>query len=73
MRVRYDPEADALYIRLAEAAIANSSEVSPGIVMDYDAADRVVGIEVLDAARRFPDANLRQMQFEVSQSTSVPA
>ena len=50
MRVRFDPDADALYIRLAETEIDKSEEVRPGIVLDYDVAGRVVGIEVLGAA-----------------------
>lgn len=50
MKSRYDPEADALYVQLAEARIVESEEVRPGIVLDFDAAGRVVGIEILDAS-----------------------
>jgi uncharacterized protein YuzE len=71
MRVRYDPDADALYIRLDETPIANSAEVGPGIVLDYDSAGRVVGIEVLDAARRLPGADFRRIQFEVHESADA--
>lgn len=49
MKVRYDPEADALYLRLADASVADSEEVRPGIVLDFDADGRVVAIEILDA------------------------
>ncbi|GJE58957.1 DUF2283 domain-containing protein [Methylobacterium trifolii] len=49
MRTRYDPEADAFYLRLAEGEIVDSEEVRPGIVLDFDAQGRVVGIEILDA------------------------
>lgn len=66
MRVRFDQETDALYIRLDEAAIRDSAEVSPGIVLDYDAKNRVVGIEVLDVRKRLPDAELERMNFEVA-------
>lgn len=50
MRTRYDPEADALYLRLADAAIVESQEVSPGIMLDFDAEGRVVAIEILDVS-----------------------
>lgn len=50
MRTRYDPEADALCFRLAEAPIVESREVSPGIVLDFDAEGRVVAIEILDVS-----------------------
>lgn len=49
-----DPESDALYLRLAEAPVAESEETAPGIVFDYDADGNVVGIEVRDLARRGP-------------------
>ena len=52
MRARYDTEADALYIRFAEAAIHESEEVLPGIVLDFDASGKVVAIEVLDASEQ---------------------
>ena len=50
MRTRYDPEADALYMRLAEAPIVDSEEVRPGIVLDFDVDGRVVAIEILDVS-----------------------
>ena len=50
MRATYDADADALYLRLAEAGIVESEEVRPGIVLDFDAQGRVVGIEILDAS-----------------------
>jgi uncharacterized protein YuzE len=66
MRVRFDQVTDALYIRLDEAAIRDSAEVSPGIVLDYDAKNRVVGIEILDVRKRLPDAELKHVNYEVA-------
>jgi uncharacterized protein YuzE len=48
-KVTYDAEANAAYIRLSPADIEDSEEVSDGIVLDYDAEGRIVGMEVLDA------------------------
>ena len=48
MKVRYDPEADALYLRLADTSVSESEAVRPGIIFDYDAEGRVVAIEILD-------------------------
>ena len=45
----YDPEADAAYIRFSPEPVQESEEVSDGIVLDYDADGRIVGMEVLDA------------------------
>ncbi len=52
MKTSYDPETDALYVRLADASIESSEEVRPGIVLDFDTSGRLVAIEVLDAKLR---------------------
>ena len=63
MKVQYDPAADAMYIRLAEGTVADSDEVRDGVVLDYDAAGGVLGIEVLNLSRRAD--NPREMAFEL--------
>lgn len=63
MRVQYDPTADAMYIRLAEGTLADSDEVREGVVLDYEASGRVLGIELLDVSRRAD--NPREMAFEL--------
>ncbi len=52
MRITYDAEADALYIRFIEATVT-TKHVAEGIAVDYDADDRIAGIEILDAVKRF--------------------
>lgn len=52
MKFNYDPEVDALYIRLIEADIIESEEVQPGIILDFDASGKVAGVEVLNASKR---------------------
>lgn len=47
--VTYDPEANAAYIRLSSEKIERSEEVSSGIVLDYDADGKIVGMEIPDA------------------------
>lgn len=66
MRMRYDEKADALYLRLDESKVVDSEEVQPGIVLDFNADKQVVGIEVLDLRRRVPNADLKQLKFEVA-------
>ena len=56
MMLAYDPEANAAYIRFSREPVEESEEVSVGIVLDYDADGRIVGMEVLDArAHLSPD------------------
>jgi hypothetical protein len=40
MKIHYDPQVDALYLRLSEGTIKDAEEVSPGIVLDYDNDNR---------------------------------
>ncbi len=51
IQLTYDPQADALYIRLRHAKVDESDEVSAGVIVDYDRKGKPVGIEVLDASR----------------------
>lgn len=66
MKVQFDEEADALYIRFSNARIMESEEVEPGVILDFDERDRMVAIEILRISQRSPDANLKQFQFEVA-------
>jgi uncharacterized protein YuzE len=65
MKLRYDESADALYLRLDDSKIIESEEVSPGIVLDYNANDQVVGIEVLQLKQRIPSVDLKQIEVDV--------
>ena len=66
MRVSVDRGADAVYLNLTDAAIFDSQQVADGIVVDYNAEGRIVGIDILDASFRTgdPDA-LKEMSFEL--------
>ncbi len=66
MRLRIDQQNDALYLRLDESEIAESEEVQPGVILDYDAQGRVIGIELLDLSKRVSSENLKSLQFETS-------
>ena len=49
--VKYSPEDNAAYIRFSQSTVLESEEVSPGLVLDFDAEGRIVGMEVLDAQK----------------------
>ncbi len=51
MRVMYDPEVDALYIRLSdEPAEVTTQRLSEEVAINYAPDGRIVGIEILDAS-----------------------
>src|SRR6185503_20021252 len=69
MKMHYDEQVDALYLSLDESDVVESEEVKPGIILDFNAAGEVVGIEVLDVKRRVPSADLKQLEFEVASAS----
>jgi uncharacterized protein YuzE len=50
----YDPEADALYVRLSPKGtkVAETREVESGVLLDIDAGGRVIGVEILNVRSR---------------------
>ncbi len=51
MKITYDREVDALYIRFKETTVT-TKHLAEGIAADYDADGRLAGIEILDARTR---------------------
>jgi len=51
MVFEYYPDTDMLYIKLADGISIESEEVAPGIVLDFDEHNRVIGVEVEDASK----------------------
>jgi uncharacterized protein YuzE len=51
MKISYDREVDVLRILLSEREIVESDEARDGVILDYDAAGNVVGLEILNASK----------------------
>lgn len=51
MRLSYHRETDSLYIHLSDRPGADASEVAEGVVLDFDEAGALVGIDVQHASR----------------------
>jgi uncharacterized protein YuzE len=52
MKVNYFPDTDSLYIDLSEQPSVESREISDGVVLDYDAAGHLVGIDIDNASTK---------------------
>lgn len=52
MKLQYYPDTDSLYIDLSEQTSVDSREVADGVVLDYDANGRLVGIDIDQASHR---------------------
>jgi uncharacterized protein YuzE len=68
MKLKIDREADALYLTLDDSDVVESEEVSPGIIVDYNTDNKVVGIEMLYLSKRTPQLDTGKLLFE-----TVPA
>ena len=64
MRTIYDVKTDSMTIILSEAAVVESDEDKPGIIIDYDARGSIVSLEILDASHRV--AQPTQMTYELA-------
>jgi uncharacterized protein YuzE len=64
MKLKVDKKADALYLRLDDSKIIESEEVSPGIILDFNRKNQVVGIEILRLSKRSPKLNPCELQFQ---------
>jgi uncharacterized protein YuzE len=64
MKVTYDPQDDVLRIIFSSAAIEESDQDKPGIILDYDKDGNIVGMEILDASKRIE--NPRSVEYAVA-------
>jgi uncharacterized protein YuzE len=71
MKLTVDEEADALHFRLIDVPAAESDEIAPGVIVDYDESNQVIGIEVLGLSKRHPPVNLMDFQFQVTSRRPV--
>lgn len=52
LRIKYDRITDAIYVRLKDEKVVESDEVAPGVIVDLNEKNEIVGIEVLWASKR---------------------
>lgn len=64
MRIEYDREADALYIQIQEKHVAATREVEDGVLADFDEGKKLIGIEILDATKRFTLSDIINLHVE---------
>ncbi|MEA1994951.1 MAG: DUF2283 domain-containing protein [Campylobacterota bacterium] len=52
MKVYYDDEADALYLKLGDETPEGVIEISDGVNLDTTSEEKIVGIEILNASKK---------------------
>jgi len=66
MRIILDKESDALYFRLDQNRIVDSEEIKPGVIVDYDENDQVVGVEFMNISTRASKEQLSSIQLQLA-------
>ena len=64
MRIKFDKETDTIYIRFSDLAVAESEEQREGVILDFDLAGEIVGIEILNASKR--TASPARVEYEMA-------
>ena len=64
MKIEYDREVDALYIRIQEKYVAKTKEIAEGINIDFDEDGKVIGFEILDATDRYSQSDIFNLATE---------
>lgn len=65
MKLIVHKEDDALYLSLDDSDVVESEEVSDGIILDYNAEGKIIGIELLYISQRSPNS-LQKILLETS-------
>ncbi len=64
MKIEYDKDVDALYIRIQENQVARTQEISEGVNVDFDSEGKLIGLEVIDATKLYSLADIFNLSTE---------
>ena len=64
MKLTIDKVADALYLDLDDSPAAESEEISPGVILDYNSEGKVTGIEMLYLSKRVKSSSLGRVEVQ---------
>lgn len=67
MKIEFDQVADAVYIRLKDGEVYDTRDISTGLFVDVDENDEPLGIEILNASKRFSIQDLTRFTFDLVQ------
>ncbi len=64
MKIEYDNQVDAIYIRLQEKYVTRTVEIEDGLNIDLDENGKLIGLEVLGATERYALTDLFNISTE---------
>ena len=63
MKIKYDPDADAMYLTLRKDKVASTKEIDENTIIDFNKSGQVIGVEILFVKERNPGL-LKELQVE---------
>ena len=64
MKIEYDKEVDALYIRIQEKEVSRTKEIEEGINLDIDEDNKIIGLEIIGATERYEQSDILNISTE---------
>ncbi len=64
MKIYYDKNVDAAYLKMSDEQATGVVEVSEGVNLDLTEDGKIVGIEILDATKKFPLQSLFSCEYD---------
>lgn len=71
MQIDYDPQADAIYIRLRDGEVDDTQQVSKYIYVDVDEAGVPIGLEILFASRVLVDQDVTTVTLNIGRTPQI--
>jgi len=65
MKVHYDSEVDAIYIKLGNKKPEGVIEISEGVNLDTTSGNQIVGIEILNASKKMNIKTILSYELEL--------
>ena len=72
MKISYDSQADALYIKLQEGKFVENKEPEDGLILDIGKNNSLLGIEILDASKKLSPDNLSRIDVSLPLGVMTP-
>ena len=55
MKIKYDPEADAMYIKIKNQKVNHTKELDKNTIVDFNKKGEVIGMELLFVKEKNPN------------------
>lgn len=73
MKVIYDPDKDILQVSFNETLIEETTQIAPGLILDYDEDGNVIGLELRRASKKVDNPYAIAYQVGAADSDKPPA